>query len=248
MHEKERHDKILDILYHQKTVSVSKLADAIFCSNATLRRDLIKLEKDGHLQRAHGSVTLIKGNNEFSFPFRETVSLREKEYIARLAIDYLSDNMSIFLDSSSTTYTLCQYLDKKLIVATNSLKVATVLNTHEHIELYMAGGLVKKRSSAVLGEKSIAFVGNFNADIAFISCRGVSEKGLFEADFHQAMVKQAMINNAKKTVLLLDHSKYDSEHVFVLARWEQIDALVTDKEPGATYLELFEQLDIDVVY
>jgi len=248
MYEQERQDKILDILRNQKTMAVSQLADVIFCSSATLRRDLIKLEKSGHIRRAHGRVTLIKGNNEFSFPFRENIHHKEKEHIANLANDYLTTDMAIFLDSSSTTYALCQYLDKKLIVVTNSLKTATALNANENIELYMAGGLVKKHSSAVLGEKSIDFLKNFNADIAFISCRGVSERGLFEADFNQAIVKQAMIKNAKKTVLLLDHSKYDSEHVFLLTEWEEIDALVTDKAPDERYAKLFDRLNIDVVY
>ncbi|MBQ2378110.1 MAG: DeoR/GlpR transcriptional regulator [Clostridia bacterium] len=49
MEYKDRKKDILDILYANGRVSVSKLAKTLFVSEMTIRRDLSEMEKDGVL-------------------------------------------------------------------------------------------------------------------------------------------------------------------------------------------------------
>ena len=49
MEYKDRKKDILDILYANGRVSVSKLAKTLFVSEMTIRRDLSEMEKDGAL-------------------------------------------------------------------------------------------------------------------------------------------------------------------------------------------------------
>lgn len=56
MEYKDRKKDILDILYANGRVSVSKLAKTLFVSEMTIRRDLSEMEKDGVLKRYRGGA------------------------------------------------------------------------------------------------------------------------------------------------------------------------------------------------
>ena len=249
MHENERLENILSILRKHKHISNEKLCKLLFCSQSTLRRDLIKLERSNHVKRGRGSVSLNQSNIEFSWFYRENVNKTEKEYIADFAKDFITSGQCIFMDGSSSVYMLCPHLaNKDLVVVTNSLKTAISLNHEEGIQVFTPGGQVKSKSTVTVGEWAVDFLSHFNADVAFLSCRGITTKGVFEADFSQAVFKQEMIKNAKKTIFLVDSSKFDSNHFLILEKFQNIDVLITDKKPRDEYLEICEKYDCEVIY
>lgn len=244
-----RQQHILDLLTKYKSMTNDKLRALLFCSASTLRRDLIKLEMANLVQRKRGIVSLVSVNNTLSLRVREELNLAEKRKIADLAKDFVSDHMTLFIDNSSTTYQLCEHLEThKLTVVTNSLKTAGALNSCDTITCFTPGGQVKNHSNAVVGELALGFFDNFKADICFISCRGISHDGLWESCQNQAMLKRHMIRNAKKTILLLDSSKFESEHFFKLCDFNAIDGVISDQEPDPSYLALFERHDLDVLH
>lgn len=250
MLQEERLEKILTLLNQKTKMSNDALCKQLFCSISTLRRDLIKLEKNGLIKRWHGGASLISNaNNEFSFLFREYESSDEKTYISQLANDFIQDNQALFLDSSSTVAKLCEHLmDRNLVVVTNGIKNMIHLNQSESIQLFALGGLVKLNSLAVVGSMAGEFLQQFKADIAFLSCRGISLDGIFEADSNQAFVKQQMIKHAKKAILLCDSSKFDSKHFFKSATFEQIDLVITNEKPDDAYLKKIEDCHCQVIY
>ena len=250
MLQEERLEKILTLLNQKKKMSNEALCKQLFCSISTLRRDLIKLEKNDLIKRWHGGASLISNtNNEFSFLFREYEASEEKTYIGQLANKFIQDNQALFFDSSSTVSKLCTHLmDKRLVVVTNGIQNMIHLNQSDTIQLFALGGLVKQNSLAVVGNMAGEFLQQFKADIAFLSCRGISLDGVFEASSNQAFVKQQMIKNAKKTILLCDSNKFDSEHFFKSATYDQIDILITNKKPSDAYLEKLKDCDCEVIY
>lgn len=250
MLQEERLEKILELLNQNNTMSNNDLCKQLFCSISTLRRDLIKLEKNGLIKRWHGGVSLSSTtNNEFSFLFREYESSEEKAYICQLANKLIKENQALFLDSSSTVNKLCDHLmDRRLIVVSSGFKNIIHLNQSESIQLFSLGGNVKFNSLSVVGDMAGNFLENFKADIAFISCRGLSLEGTFEADSRQAFVKQQMIKHAKKTVLLCDSSKFDSEHFIKSATYDQIDLLITNEKPNADYLKKLKSCGCGIIY
>ena len=50
----EREKEILNILRKKYSVKVKELADMLYASEATIRRDIIKLEKQQLVLRSHG--------------------------------------------------------------------------------------------------------------------------------------------------------------------------------------------------
>lgn len=247
----ERLEKIMAILKKQKYMTNTELCQRLFCSQSTLRRDLIKLEKAGLVIRTYGGATIVTPtNHEFSYFFRETERPHEKAYICDLARNFITHGQGIFLDSSSTVNKLCPYLDHytNLIVVTNCLKNALNLSRAEQTQVFIAGGHLKKNSTSIIGEMAGAFLEHFKVDIAFISCRGIDLNGIYEADLDQALFKQHMIENAKKTILLCDNSKFNSEHFFKLTTFDKIDALITNKKPQATYQEKLAASGCELIY
>ena len=103
----ERMSRIMDILGKKKVISTTQLESLVYCSTSTLRRDLIALERDGKILRSHGEVRLANSNNiEYTYSARAHEEQRSKEIIADIASTFITDNLSIFIDSSTTAASL----------------------------------------------------------------------------------------------------------------------------------------------
>ena len=231
----ERIKQITDILYQQKTVSVKELCSILYCSPSTIRRDLIDLEEAGVLRRTRGGATLISKNiTEFSSYIRSLENSKEKQKIASMTTDMIHDDMSIFLDSSSTVHFICDYLYKykNLIIITNSILVPYKLMNHDDLRVFCTGGVLKRHTHSLVGDMSYAFVKNYKPDICFFSCKAIYPTGIFEADYQQTNVKKNMLANAGKSVLLVDHSKFEDSAFIAIDDFSNVDTIITDKKPN----------------
>ena len=54
----ERHKQILKLLEERKSMTVLEICDEIYASPATVRRDLVVLEKEGLLKRSYGGAVI----------------------------------------------------------------------------------------------------------------------------------------------------------------------------------------------
>lgn len=240
----ERMDRILEILTKRKIMSTIELEALMYCSTSTLRRDLIELEKEGKIARGHGEVRLITSNNiEYIYSARVREEEKGKRHIADIASTFITDNQSIFIDSSSTASMLVPYLatSKNLCVITNGIEVARKLNDFDNVTLFLSGGHINYGTNSSLGEFASEFINNFHADLAFMSCRGLDKYGTYEANHNQARIKQQMIKNSDKSILLVDHSKFNTSHYFKLAHFRDLDCIITDTEPIASFQAEVEQ-------
>ncbi|MBE6611587.1 MAG: DeoR/GlpR transcriptional regulator, partial [Ruminococcaceae bacterium] len=174
----------------------------------------------------------------------------EKQYICTLARDFISQGMSVFLDSSSTVEQLCPMLAEyqSLTVMTNGINNALRLNELDNIETYITGGRMENGSHTVLGEMAGQLFSGFKADVAFISCRGVASDGCFEANHQQALIKQNMMKNAKSTVLLFDSSKANKSYFYRLAEFSSLTAVITDKKPDDALADAIASSGCELLY
>ena len=119
----ERREKILAILEKKRTATFRELADQLFISEASVRRDVEALEKAGQVRRIYGGVVLEKFHNAVvPLGFREGENSQIKEDLARRAADMVQDGDSIMLDASSTVRRMIKYLSGKrgLKIITNN--------------------------------------------------------------------------------------------------------------------------------
>ncbi|MGL4624182.1 MAG: DeoR family transcriptional regulator, partial [Culicoidibacterales bacterium] len=115
---KQRHHIILTLLETNDYLSIQEVATATASSEATARRDLLKLEADGQLERLHGGVTKVQSKHlsESSLQLKTQQAVDEKGRVAQyVAEHYLKAESVIFLDAGSATAALIPYLQAKNI-------------------------------------------------------------------------------------------------------------------------------------
>lgn len=85
----ERHEQILQILMEKKSVTVGELSKTMFVSDATIRRDLSQMEKEGLIKRSHGGAVLFEStNDETSILMREQENIKQKNHCGNRAEIY----------------------------------------------------------------------------------------------------------------------------------------------------------------
>ena len=112
MLQNERQEEILKILKQNRSATVRALAQKLYVSDATVRRDLMEMQNLGLLKRSHGGAVLLENADEISIFVRMNENADEKERTATNALKYLpNDFETVFLDSSSTVLALAQRMD-----------------------------------------------------------------------------------------------------------------------------------------
>ncbi len=164
-----RLDQIMDYLKSHNLVTVEQLVSAISASPATIRRDLIKLDKEGVISRSHGGVTL----NRF-IPAQPTTlekmqrNLAEKQAIAHHAATFVQSGDAVVLDAGTTMLELARQLTHlPLRVITADLHIALFLSEFKQIEVTIIGGRIDDSSQSCVGEHGRRLLRSINPDIAF---------------------------------------------------------------------------------
>ncbi|AML57076.1 DeoR/GlpR family DNA-binding transcription regulator [Serratia rubidaea] len=242
MKPQHRLDQILDYLKGHNLVTVEQLVTAIDASPATIRRDLIKLDEQGVINRSHGGVAL----NRF-IPAQPTTNekqlrhLQEKRAIAQQALALIKPGDAVVLDAGTTMLELARNLTHlPLRVITADLRIALLLSEFKQIEVTIIGGRIDDSSQSCIGEHGRRLLRGVYPDIAFISCNSWSlEKGVTTPTEEKAGLKQDLAANARQRVLLADSSKYGAYSLFCATPLAGLTDIVTD---GALPAEVQQQL------
>lgn len=226
-----RLDQIMDYLKSHNLVTVDQLVAAICTSPATIRRDLIKLDQEGVISRTHGGVTL----NRF-IPAQPTTlekmqrNLVEKQAIAQAAASLVKSGDSVVLDAGTTMLELARHLTHlQLRVITSDLHIALFLSEFKQIEVTIIGGRIDDSSQSCVGDHGRRLLKNIYPDVAFVSCNSWSmEKGITTPTEEKAGLKEDLLGNARRRVLLADSSKYGSWSLFCVSPLQNLTDIITD--------------------
>ena len=232
MYATERHQQILETARSRGRVEVAGLARELAVTPETVRRDLTALERRGVLRRVHGgAIPVERLGIEPGVADREGHAAGEKERIARAALNELPDGGSVILDAGTTTVRLAELLptDRELTVVTHSIPVASILVSRPNLTLHLLGGVVRGRTLAAVGAWTKAQVSEIYADVAFMGTNSISvERGLTTPDLAEAAVKRALMNAARRVVVLADHTKFGRDDFALVAPLSDVDTVITD--------------------
>ncbi|MBR6793840.1 MAG: DeoR/GlpR transcriptional regulator [Clostridia bacterium] len=230
---KNREKQILEILLKEKRVTVKQLAELIYISEPSVRRDLKSLEKQNLIRRVHGGAVLEEtalSQTKIPFLVREYEQCDAKAIIARKAIEFIEDDSVIFLDASTSCYYLIPFLAEKrnLVVITNGVKILSRLAEY-NIHAISTGGTLINSCLALVGEDAYKTIEGYNADVAMFSCRGVSEDGyLTDINPEENNVRRWMIKQAKRSYLLCASEKLGKQFFHNLCHRDELDGVITD--------------------
>lgn len=230
IHEREQqYISILSVGEH----TIEMLAQKLFISEPTVRRDILILEKKEIVTRKRGRVKLKTNSADKRIPLfiRDTEQLNEKREIARKAASYIKDGDVIFLDASTTAYCIIPHLAsfKSLFVITNGAKTAIELAAMG-IKTICTGGELTCESFSYIGVDAADTLKKYNADKAFLSCRGISDDNLAtDNSIYENAIRKIMIQNSKKTYLLCDTGKLGKKYLNTLCNINDIEKIITEK-------------------
>ena len=227
----DREKQILEILLKEKKVSVQQLANALYISEPSVRRDLQSLEKQNLIKRVHGGAVLEEtalSKNKIPFLIREYEQSSAKAMIAQKAIDLISDNDVIFMDASTSCYYLIPFLASKrnITVITNGVKALIKLAEYG-ISAISTGGDLLNNCLALVGEEAHRTIERYNADVALFSCRGISDDGyLTDISPEENNARRKMIQHAKKSYLLCASEKMGKRYFHNLCHKDDITGVI----------------------
>lgn len=240
MLKEERYDKILTILEEESYISATKLSEMLYVSLPTIRRDLAELGRRNQIIRSHGGAKKIHHEHIVApLNFRKTVRASEKRELCRNAAKLVQDNDIIFIDSSTTTLQMADFLGEKkgITVITNGITLATLL-VKKGIKTYCTGGEIFENSLAHFGSFAEEFIQRFNIDTLFFSCHGVNEKGMLtDPSLPETQIRKVAINQSKKTVFLCDETKLSLSTPYNLVPIQTIDCVITNTPKIESYFK-----------
>ena len=232
MQKNNRKDLIIEYLNRNGFASVEELGKSFYASESSIRRDLAELELSGLVKRSWGGAkALTSPNNITTFSNRSYTAAKEKTAIAKKAAELIKSGDIIFLDQSSTSYFLAIELMKSsaLTVVTNNLEILCLLSKSDH-NLISTGGTVSKRNAnCLLGPASVKTYESIYSDFAFFSVHSLDDNGIAtDCTQEETFVRNAMLANAKKKILLCDSTKIGSRSSFKQCSLCDIDMLICD--------------------
>lgn len=227
----ERENKYINLL-SEKSYTVKELSKLLFISEPTVRRDMNTMISKELIFRKNGLISIKTNSPDTRIPMfiRDLENKDAKNIIAQKAARLIKDGDTIMLDASTTAYCLVHYLAsfKNIFVITSGAKTALALASLG-IRTLCTGGEMATNSFSYIGPDAEKTLSGYNADIAFFSCRGISDDGsATDSSIMENSIRRIMMRNSKKTYLLCDKSKEGKIYLNLLCKNDEIDGIITD--------------------
>lgn len=231
MLKKVRHEALLELVQTKGAATVAELAEHLGISPATTRRDLLELESQGRLERTWGGVRLAMDVDD---PFQVALvrAGEGKRRIGRAAAELVPDGATIILDIGTTVHHVAQALkDRDVAVLTASLPTFEVLRATGCAAIIMLGGYWSEQYQCFTGTPVADALEHQQADIAFLSCSGISDSGrVRDTSYSQSGIKRAIRAAATRSYLLADSEKFPGKGGSSPFELGQLDGIITNAQ------------------
>ncbi|WP_394959103.1 DeoR/GlpR family DNA-binding transcription regulator [Candidatus Allofournierella merdavium] len=221
----ERSLYILRAIHERGVINLKEVAVELGTSEATIRRDLEKLERAGKLTRVQGGATSNGGGEEtadmgeLAMRSKMQINHAEKLAVAAEAAKNVQDGDTVFLDCGTSIAPLgAILLRRKVRIVTYSTLLLSQVKMPK-AELVMLGGVYDPHHSIFTGTMAEQMLRSFRFEHAFIGCYGVSlaEGKCYDLDMASTNIKLIGAENAVHRYLLLDDSKLEKRGFYGFA-------------------------------
>jgi DeoR family fructose operon transcriptional repressor len=231
MNQVERLRYIQDALSKQDFVSLEDLCAGLGSSRATVRRDLIELERSHNIRRVHGGAMSTSSREEALDYKRLSVSCQEEKIlIGRAAADLVHDGQTIILGGGSTVAEVARcLLDRPIQIITNSIPVAQTFWECRQTEVTLTGGYLYPRLGIQFGPICERMLHSISTDVAILGIRGITTDGISDTSALVVESIRAMIRCAHRVVIVADHTKFGRKAMVHVAELTEIDQIISDR-------------------
>jgi DeoR family glycerol-3-phosphate regulon repressor len=245
-----RQREILALARVQGRVSVDGLAEKFDVTPQTIRKDLNDLCEQRLLSRIHGGAIIASGVENTAYEARRLIAAREKRAIGAAAAALVPDQSSLFINIGTTTEEVARALigHEDLLVITNNLNVAQTLYPYPSFDVIVAGGPVRRSDGAVVGASAVDLIRQFKVDTAVIGTSAIDEEGaLLDFDYREVRVSQAIMENARRVILVADRLKLERTAPVRIGHISQVQVFVTDRLSSAGLRDICLQNSVEVI-
>lgn len=248
----ERKREIVELVNRNNKVCVPDLVNIFSVSPATIRNDLRDLQQSGLLKKTHGGamkIDLPSVGFERESEMKSNEQMKQKQAIARKALEYIEDGDIIILDTGTTSLEIAKILNKRnLTVVLNDIKIAGCLEDRDGIQIILVGGTLRKKFHCTIGPIATKTLSELNVDKVFLATNGLSvNKGCTTPDLHQAELKKIMAEVASQVIVLSDSTKIGIDSFVQFVSLSEIDLLITDSRISQEHLEELTSQGLEVV-
>ena len=251
---KEGRQEIIKELFRTKgEVKLRELEERFpECSSMTLRRDIISLEEQGLVKRTRGGAVAMSNImivTEDVYHKRASINTGKKIEIAKKAASLFTQGCSIFIDAGSTMMFFERELpDEYCSILTTGVNVALELMKKHNPIVTIVGGQLNKSSFAVTGINTGNMLDDMNIDVAFLASTGCTfDSGFTCGTYTDCELKRMMVHKARRTIILMDSTKFGRNMPFTFANIDDVDILVTDSDVPREIMEHLKDRGITVI-
>jgi DeoR family transcriptional regulator of aga operon len=251
-----RTDGILRELRRKGSISLDELVKHLRTSPASVRRDLAKLEMKGLIRRTPGGATLVEPllyepfRYDSVFQNREQHRAADKRRIGLAAGELIEENETVGFTAGTTTTHVARTLRNRhnIRVITNAVNIAMELSNCEGLRTFVTGGFVQWAGSfSLVGHGAINFLKDIYMDKVFVSVCGIdAARGATVIESEEALTFRAMIQQAKKTIVVADSSKLGAVTPALVCPLSDIHVLITDTRASEKSVAIFTERGIEV--
>ncbi|WP_110644014.1 DeoR/GlpR family DNA-binding transcription regulator [Salinicola sp. CPA57] len=226
-----RRQAMLDYIIQAGSAQVDELAERFGVSRMTVHRDLDGLSDQGMVNKQHGGVTTRSSSVfESNFALRSHIATREKQALARAALEEIASGEAVMLDDSTTAAELASLLPSRepLTVITNSLESIERLKAASGIKLITLGGDYQPRFNATFGLLCEQTLANLRANVAVLSASAILGTTAYVQDPAVTQIKRAQMAAAERRILLVHSAKFGHGALHRLADLGEFDLVLID--------------------
>lgn len=251
-----RSEQLLKILRQTGSVSVEALCEQLGVSVATVRRDLQTLQKRGLLRRTHGGAEILEPllyepfRHDSTFQDQLTKQADEKRRIGAAAANLVPEGAVIALTAGTTTTEVIRNLKHRtgITVVTNTVNVAMELSQQQNLKVFVTGGYLRGDWFSLVGASAARALRDFHLDIVFLGANAVDPiQGPACHNPEEASINHAMVQQARRCILVADHSKFSATAAHRICTVREIQTIVTDTAAQAEQTAPYADLGIEII-
>jgi DeoR/GlpR family transcriptional regulator of sugar metabolism len=244
-----RHQMILQALRRHSPVLVAELANALECSEMTVRRDLEALERSGGLRRVHGgAVRVFLSAEETPYGIRVLEHSEAKTTIGSAAARLLADGETVVLDGGTTAMEVARAIrSRRLTVMPLALRPVFELHECPDIKLLLPGGEIRPGELSFTGSLTESSLSQLRFDTCVLSPCGLDAKaGITTHLLAETAVKRAATNASQRVIVVADSSKLGRVAFGHVCDLDEIDIVLTDAGVDEHHVEELRAMGVDI--
>ncbi|MFB9378333.1 DeoR/GlpR family DNA-binding transcription regulator [Kineococcus gynurae] len=230
--------------------SVHELAALTGASTISIRRDLGELADQGMLRRVRGGAApLARRGTRYPFALRQDDQVETKRRLAAAAAALIGPGDSVVIDNGTTACAVAAALVGRGVTAMAlSLHAAAALAGRPGNQVIVPGGPVEPDDLTLQGPGAAEAVRSMTFDVAVVgACAADPGTGLTVATWADAHVKRAVLDSARRVVLVATPEKFMRTAAHRFGALADLDTVITTSELPGDVVHLLRAAGVEVV-